>query len=97
MRALRIGTRGSALARRQVEIVTEALRARYPGIEIETVVLQTEGDRRADVSLEEMGGQGVFVKDIEGRLLAGEVDLAVHSLKDMPADSPQGLALAAVL
>jgi hydroxymethylbilane synthase len=97
LRALRIGTRGSALARRQVEIVTEALRARYPGMEIETVVLQTEGDRRADVSLEEMGGQGVFVKDIEGRLLAGEVDLAVHSLKDMPADSPQGLALAAVL
>ena len=97
MRALRIGTRGSALARRQVEIVTEALRACYPGIAIETVVLQTEGDRRADASLAEMGGQGVFVKDIEGRLLAGEIDLAVHSLKDMPADSPQGLALAAVL
>jgi hydroxymethylbilane synthase len=98
LRALRIGTRGSALARRQVEIVTEALRARYPGNEIETVVLQTEGDRRADASLEEIGGQGVFVKDIEGRLLAaGEIDLAVHSLKDMPADSPQGLALAAVL
>jgi hydroxymethylbilane synthase len=97
LRALRIGTRGSALARRQVEIAREALRARYPGIEIETVVLQTEGDRRAEVPLEEMGGQGVFVKDIEGRLLAGEIDLAVHSLKDMPAESPQGLALAAVL
>jgi hydroxymethylbilane synthase len=97
MRALRIGTRGSALARRQVEIATEALRNRHPDLEIDTVVLQTEGDRRAEVSLEEMGGQGVFVKEIEGRLLAGEVDIAVHSLKDMPADSPQGLALAAVL
>jgi hydroxymethylbilane synthase len=97
LRALRIGTRGSALARRQVAIVNEALRARYPGVEIETVALQTEGDRRAEVPLEEIGGQGVFVKDIEGRLLAGEIDVAVHSLKDMPAESPQGLALAAVL
>lgn len=97
MRPLRIGTRGSALARRQVELVTDALRASAPEIEIETVALQTEGDRRAEVSLEEIGGQGVFVKDIETRLLRGEIDLAVHSLKDMPAESPDGLTLAAVL
>jgi len=97
LRPLRIGTRGSALARRQAEIVTEALRAQIPDLEIETLVLQTEGDRRSEVSLEEIGGQGVFVKDIELRLLQGEIDLAVHSLKDMPAESPQGLTLAAVL
>lgn len=96
MRRLRIGTRGSALARRQVELVTEALLAAVPGIELETVVLQTEGDRRTE-PLEEIGGQGVFVKDIEARLLAGDIDLAVHSLKDMPAESPRGLTLAAVL
>jgi hydroxymethylbilane synthase len=96
-RPLRIGTRGSALARRQAEIVTQALRAHAPGIDIETVVVQTEGDRRAEVSLEEIGGQGVFVKDIEARLLRGEIDLAVHSLKDMPAEAPEGLTLGAVL
>jgi hydroxymethylbilane synthase len=94
---LRIGTRGSALARRQVELVTEALRGQIPDLEVETLVLQTEGDRRSEVSLEEIGGQGVFVKDIELRLLQGEIDLAVHSLKDMPAESPQRLKLAAVL
>jgi hydroxymethylbilane synthase len=97
LRRIKIGTRGSALARRQVELATEVLRARLPDIEIETVVVQTEGDRRAEVSLEEIGGQGVFVKDIEARLLQGEIDLAVHSLKDMPAESPPGLTLAAVL
>lgn len=97
MRPLKIGTRGSALARRQAELVTEALRACLPDVEIETLVLQTEGDRRSEVSLEEIGGQGVFVKDIELRLLQGEIDLAVHSLKDMPAESPDGLILAAVL
>jgi len=97
LRPLRIGTRGSALARRQVELVIEAIRRQDASLQIETVVLQTEGDRRAEVSLEEIGGQGVFVKDIEARLLQGEIDLAVHSLKDMPAESPAGLTLAAVL
>jgi hydroxymethylbilane synthase len=92
-----IGTRGSALARRQVELAVAALLALQPDLEIETVVLQTEGDRRSEAPLEQIGGKGVFVKDIEQRLLAGEIDLAVHSLKDMPAESPAGLVLAAVL
>ena len=92
-----IGTRGSALARRQVEIVDRGAAAHSPGVEIETRVIRTEGDRRSDVSLEEIGGQGVFVKDIEARLLRGEIDLAVHSLKDMPAESPEGLTIGAVL
>lgn len=97
MRPLKIGTRGSALARRQVELAIEALSQHHADLQIETIVLQTEGDRRSEVSLEEIGGQGVFVKDIEARLLRGEIDLAVHSLKDMPAESPIGLRLAAVL
>jgi hydroxymethylbilane synthase len=97
MRTLKIGTRGSALARRQVEIVVAALRERLPSVEVETVVTQTEGDRRADAPLEEIGGQGVFVKDIEAALLRQEIDLAVHSLKDMPPESPPGLTIAAVL
>lgn len=97
MRRLTIGTRGSALALRQVEIVTEAIRARVGSAQVDTVIVQTEGDLRAEVSLEEIGGQGVFVKDIESRLLRGEIDIAVHSLKDMPAEQPDGLTIAAVL
>ena len=97
MRALTIGTRGSALALRQVELVSEAMRSQDSEIRVTQVVVQTEGDRRSEVSLEEIGGQGVFVKDIESRLLRGEIDIAVHSLKDMPAEQPDGLMIAAVL
>jgi hydroxymethylbilane synthase len=97
MAILRLGTRGSALARRQTELVSEALVAAHPGIEIVTVEVRTEGDRRQDVPLEELGGQGVFVKEIEQRLLAGEIDIAVHSLKDMPSELPPGLTLGALL
>src|ERR1044071_7751411 len=93
MRPLKLGTRGSALARRQADIVMEAL----AGVEIELVIVQTEGDRRTDATLEQIGGEGVFVKDIERRLLAGEIDLAVHSMKDMPARDPDGLVVGAVL
>ena len=94
---LRIGTRGSALARRQVELAIEALTAAAPGTECEVVLIQTEGDRRQDVSLDTVGGQGVFVKAIEEALLDGEVDLAVHSLKDMPSETPAGLCIGALL
>ena len=93
MRPLKLGTRGSALARRQAEIVIETL----AGATIELVIVQTEGDRRTETSLEEIGGEGVFVKDIERRLLTGEIDLAVHNLKDMPARDPEGLVIGAVL
>src|SRR5947207_934506 len=92
MRPLKLGTRGSALARRQADIVMQAL----AGVEIELVVVQTAGDR-SEAPLEEIGGEGVFVKDIERRLLAGEIDLAVHSMKDMPARDPDGLVVGAVL
>jgi hydroxymethylbilane synthase len=92
-----VGTRGSALARRQTEIVLAALRAVSPELEAELRVVRTEGDRRQEVSLEEIGGQGVFVKDIERQLIDGEIDIAVHSLKDMPAQTPAGLNIGAVL
>ncbi|MGE0687587.1 MAG: hydroxymethylbilane synthase [Dehalococcoidia bacterium] len=96
-RRLVIGTRGSTLALKQVDIVTEALMSTNSAVEVERLIIRTEGDRRTDVTLEQLGGQGVFVKDIEGRLLAGEIDIAVHSLKDMPAQSPDGLVIGAVL
>lgn len=96
-RLLKVGTRGSTLALRQVDLVCEALAAAHPGVEVERVIVRTEGDRRTEVTLEQLGGQGVFVKDIESRLLAGEIDFAVHSLKDMPAQSPSGLVIGAVL
>lgn len=97
MRRFVLGTRGSALALRQAELVTEALRSSQPDIEIEMLVVRTEGDRRQDVTLDSIGGQGVFVKEIEQGLAGGEIDLAVHSLKDMPADTPSGLTIGAVL
>jgi len=96
-RALVLATRGSRLALRQAELVIEALRAVSPEVQVETRVVRTEGDRRQEAPLEEIGGQGVFVKDIELRLAKGEVDVAVHSLKDMPALTPPGLIIAAVL
>jgi hydroxymethylbilane synthase len=92
-----VGSRTSALAQRQTDIVVEALRAILPGVEIVKRRLDTEGDRRRDLPLEELGGQGVFVKDIEQRLLDREIDIAVHSLKDMPAETSPALAIAAVL
>jgi hydroxymethylbilane synthase len=97
LRRLVIGTRGSALARRQVELALEALRKVRPELEAEIKAVQTEGDRRSDTPLEVIGGQGVFVKDIERRLQTGEIDLAVHSIKDMPADLPSELLIGAFL
>jgi hydroxymethylbilane synthase len=97
MRTLIVGTRGSDLALKQVDIVTEALMSTTADVEVERAIIRTEGDRRTDVTLEQLGGQGVFVKEIEARLLAGEIDIAVHSLKDMPAQSADGLVIGAVL
>jgi hydroxymethylbilane synthase len=97
MAALVIATRGSALALRQVEMVIAALEFAVPGIETSVRVVRTEGDRDQESPLEEIGGQGVFVKDIERALLRDEAHIAVHSLKDMPAQDPRGLVVAAVL
>lgn len=73
--------------------VVEKIKARHPGVEIEVVAIKTTGDRLQEVALSKIGGKGVFVKEIEEKLLAGEVDFAVHSLKDVPADIPEGLEI----
>lgn len=102
-RTLRLGTRGSALALAQAEMTEAALRAAHPGLEIERVIIKTTGDRRTDVPLAEVAGaeghldKGVFIKELEVALAAGEIDLAVHSLKDVPSELEEGFALAAVL
>ncbi len=93
---LRVGTRGSELALFQANAVAAQLRAQT-GLDCEIVVIRTSGDRLADASLTDIGGKRLFVKEIEDALLAGEVDLAVHSSKDMPVDLPEGLAIAGVL
>jgi len=89
----KIGTRGSPLALVQAEAVATPLRAN--GVAVEIVPVRTEGDRRLEARLADVGGKGLFVREIEQMLLAGALDCAVHSLKDLPADLPAGLALAA--
>jgi hydroxymethylbilane synthase len=92
---LRLGTRGSLLARRQAEMVRDVLLALHPDLTIELEFISTHGDRAADVPLHLLSGQGAFARAIEEALLAGTVDLAVHSLKDLPARERPELALAA--
>jgi hydroxymethylbilane synthase len=91
-----IGTRGSALARWQSEHIAAALRAAHPGLEVTLSIIVTEGDRFQTGPLIEVGGKGVWVKEIELALAEGRVDLAVHSLKDVPAELAPGLALIAI-
>jgi hydroxymethylbilane synthase len=93
---IRIGTRGSALALWQAEWVKEQLLRQWPGSIIELVPIKTSGDKMQDVSLANIGGKGLFVKEIEEALLAHTIDLAVHSMKDMPGDLPPGLTLSAI-
>jgi hydroxymethylbilane synthase len=90
---IRLGTRGSALALAQSSMIADRLRAL--GAEVEMVTIRTEGDRLAERRLAEIGGKGLFVKELEDALLRKEVDLAVHSLKDLPAEIPAGLTMAA--
>ena len=92
---LRIGTRGSQLALRQAEMVDALLRGAWPEVRVEIVPIKTSGDQWKDVSLSDLGGKGLFVKEIEEALLDGRVDLAVHSLKDLPAELPSGVEITA--
>lgn len=94
MSPIRIGTRGSQLALIQTDLVIDALRAVNPALDVERVIIQTEGDRRRRASLLAIGGQGVFTRELEIALLDGEIDVAVHSLKDLPSTLPDGLQLA---
>ena len=93
-RQLRIGTRGSALALWQAEWVRAQLLATHEELAVELLVIKTTGDKILDVPLAKVGGKGLFVKEIEEALLDGKADLAVHSVKDMPAELPEGLHLA---
>ena len=94
---LRIATRKSALALWQANHVQALLHEAHPGIKIELVKIVTEGDRILDRPLAEIGGKGLFLKELERAMLDGEADLAVHSMKDVPANMAQGLVLDAVL
>ena len=94
---LRIATRKSALAVAQTKLVADALVSANPGLAYELVTMTTEGDRRLDKSLASFGGKGVFIKELEVSLLEGRADIAVHSLKDMPAEVLPEFKLAAVM
>ncbi|HVL06113.1 MAG TPA: hydroxymethylbilane synthase [Acidimicrobiales bacterium] len=91
MTPLRAATRGSRLARAQTDLVIELL-----GVDAEPVVVDTVGDRRTDVPIWELGGRGVFVKEVQTAVLDGRADFAVHSAKDLPSTTPAGLTIAAV-
>jgi hydroxymethylbilane synthase len=92
-----IGSRGSTLALWQAQHVAQRLRDTTPDLDIHVKTIQTQGDLVRDRALSQIGGKGLFVKEIENALSSGEIDLAVHSLKDMPTEQPEGLALGAIL
>jgi hydroxymethylbilane synthase len=91
-----IGTRGSQLAVMQAEWVLAKLREALPGLKASLIKIITRGDQDSSIALDKFAGQGVFVKELEKALLNGEIDLAVHSLKDLPTEIPDGLSLTAV-
>ncbi|NNE72046.1 MAG: hydroxymethylbilane synthase [Acidimicrobiales bacterium] len=93
---IRAATRGSALARWQTDYVAGLLTHQHPDVIVEPVVVQTTGDTRLDVPIHEIGGKGVFVKEVQAAVLDGRADIAVHSAKDLPAITPAGLVLAAI-
>jgi hydroxymethylbilane synthase len=96
VRRLRVATRGSALARWQADHVAVLTQKAEPGLEVETVVVETSGDRQRDVPIWELGGKGVFVKEVQAAVLEGRADVAVHSAKDLPSVTPDGLVIGAV-
>jgi hydroxymethylbilane synthase len=91
-----IGSRGSALARWQADHVAALLGAAYPNLQIEIAIISTRGDRVLDTPLPLIGGKGLFTAELEHALRGGEIDLAVHSLKDLPTDDPPGLTVGAI-
>jgi hydroxymethylbilane synthase len=97
MNTLRIATRKSPLALWQAEHVAQRLRESHPGLRVELVRMSTRGDRILDVPLAKVGGKGLFVKELEQGLLEDQADIAVHSMKDVPVEVPEGLGLPVVL
>jgi hydroxymethylbilane synthase len=96
-RTIRLGTRGSALARWQTEHVRDLLAHRRRSLQTELVVLTTSGDRTLEVPLAQMGGKGAFTAELEQALRDGKIDLAVHSLKDLPTANSEGLVIGAII
>src|SRR5574337_2122964 len=94
---VKLGTRGSPLALCQARLVSEGLRRQWPGLEVSIIPIKTSGDKFLDVVLSRVGGKGLFVKEIEEALLDSRIDLAVHSLKDLPAELAPGLREGAVM
>jgi len=94
--SVKIGTRGSKLALWQANWVKSALKKKFPNQAVEVIAIRTLGDKILDAPLTEVGGKGLFVKEIEQALLDRSIDIAVHSMKDMPADIPQGLFMGAI-
>lgn len=95
-RTLRIATRSSALALWQAEFIKSELERLHDNVEVELVKIKTQGDKILDVPLAKIGGKGLFVKELEEAMLAGSADLAVHSMKDVPMEFPEGLGLVAI-
>ncbi|HHG73554.1 MAG TPA: hydroxymethylbilane synthase [Persephonella sp.] len=93
---IRIGTRKSKLALWQANHIADQLKKHYPDIQVELVKIVTKGDKILDVPLAKVGGKGLFVKEIEEAMLRNEIDIAVHSLKDVPTYFPEGLGLVAI-
>lgn len=94
--SIKLGTRGSPLALRQAGLVSECLSRRWPDLQVVIIPIKTSGDKFLDVALSQVGGKGLFVKEIEEALLDSRIDLAVHSMKDLPADLAPGLRVGAV-
>ena len=90
LKQLRIATRSSPLALWQAEEVSRRLKALYPDLDIQLVKMTTKGDQILDAPLAKVGGKGLFVKELEVGMLAGEADIAVHSMKDVPVEFPEG-------
>ena len=96
-KTIRIGTRGSQLALYQAKKVKATLEVLFPELHVELKIIKTKGDKILDVALSKIGDKGLFTKEIENELIDGSVDIAVHSLKDLPTKLPEGLKLGAVL
>ncbi len=94
-RKIRVGSRESKLAVVQSEMIIQELKKLHPQLEIELVTMKTTGDKILDRSLDQIGGKGLFVKELDRALLDGEIDLAVHCLKDMPMETPEELPILA--
>ncbi|WP_020162707.1 hydroxymethylbilane synthase [Cycloclasticus pugetii] len=97
MSLIKIATRKSPLALWQAEHVAKLLKASHPSLEIELVKMVTQGDKILDTPLAKIGGKGLFIKELEQGMLNGDADLAVHSMKDVPAQVPEGFEIGAIL